>query len=538
MAKKKATMPTSLKIGLYDPGMTPLHRAGLGGLAASLLSLKVSDYPGQWDVQETYVELTWEEGKANEFFEKLLSEGLAIQDPKSIGIIDFPAFKNRLGHSASYEARLAYQDALMGTFLQHGKSRTLGSEKVLVLDPEAQKRQRSYRPMESFKHQQQAKDIVGALSPKGTNDIRIAGWAYPGAVEKHPGKSWSRMEVSVGAFVALCFAPVGTFSFKVVSNIDRKRRAYALVVPVVSDLKRFGRFRRRFAKFDASQMYVSSASDAGLMIAAAMHSGFEFASRQRQEFLQVMTLGTQPWASQQKTRTKVMYINEPDERTLSLYRFVMGLAQFQPKKIQGKNGYFYAISPVREAITEALAEGVPWYESVIDTYTSADSELRNRFHQYEQGGLSAMIEYPESLSQREKLFVEVCHKAMGQLYWSVRERGEAQGTNVDRKLEVELTKIRSSLLRAKNEDTLRDALVDFWAKASRDKVQQNSVLGRTIKVQNKSGEVLEMSGWEVILPMLEDQNWKKARQLALIALLSRSTRSSSDGDEEDLSEEE
>ena len=107
-----------------------------------------------------------------------------------------------------------------------------------------------------------------------------------------------------------------------------------------------------------------------------------------------------------------------------------------------------------------------------------------------------------------------------------------------RKLEVELTKIRSSLLRAKNEDTLRDALVDFWAKASRDKVQQNSVLGRTIKVQNKSGEVLEMSGWEVILPMLEDQNWKKARQLALIALLSRSTRSSSDGDEEDLSEEE
>lgn len=524
MPRKKVEPPTSLRIGLFDPGMTPLHRAGLGGLAATLQRLVEKDFPGSWVVEEDHITLEWEKDKTETFFEQLLLKGLEIQKPESVGIIDFPALRDRLGVSASYEARLVHQEALMGTLLQHGKSRSLDSAKFLVLDPDNQKQQKSYRPMLDFNHRQQASAIVKALKPSGSSTVSIVGWAYPGAVEKHPGKSWSRMETSAGEFLALCFAPVGTLSFKVRSRLSGQRHAYALVVPVVSDLKRFGRFRSQFARFDAAQFHVSSPSDAGLMIASAMHMGLAQARHRHHQFLQVMTFGTQPWASQQKTRTKVMYLTIPEERTLALYRFVVSLIEFQPQLRKGKNNStFYSISPVREAITEALAEGKPWYAGLVDAYIAADSSLRNVFHYMnERRGLHAMINHPESLEQQERLFIEVCHNAMRQIYGSVAGRTKEANTDFGRKAEVEMTKIRSSLLRAKNEDTLRDALVEFWAKASREKVRSNSALRKKIVTTNEEGEEVERSGWEVLLPMLDNKNWRKARQLALLSLLSYS----------------
>ena len=537
--KGRPQAPTTLRIGLYDPGMTPLHRAGLGGLAATLLNLSKDNAPGSWTVERDHVELDWsEEGGPGELLDFVLQEGLKIDD--TYGIIDFPAFKNRLGASPSLEARLTIQGAMMGTMLQHGKSRSLGSERLLVLDPERHASPRSYRPMEKFNHQGTAQDLSKALGAKGSDTVRIAGWAYPGAVEKHPGKSWSRMEMSASALLCLCFAPVGTFSFPVRSRLRKSMRSGALIIPMVKDLLRFARVRRQMAGFDAATLQVSSAADAGLMIAVAMHDGMRRAHTRGHEFLTLMTFGVQVWASQQKTRTEVIVMSTPEPRALAIYAHCAQLPQFQTRHVKGKKGYFYATSPVREAISDALAEGRRWYDGVAEAYIRADSSTRAAFHYHtERTGLHAMTQFSQSLYDNERLFVEVCHRAMNQIYGSLGSRAEANQTDFSAKAKTEMTKIRSSLLRAKNADTLRDALIQFWSKASRQKVATNLALKRSVQLE-EDGSSQELPGWQVILPMLRDEEWRHARNLALVALISYGgvAQSSDEDDTEEVEDAE
>ena len=58
----------SLTCDLFAPGMTPLHRAGLGGLVSTLRwiekSIPEAERPlGQWIVDERSVILSWEEAE-------------------------------------------------------------------------------------------------------------------------------------------------------------------------------------------------------------------------------------------------------------------------------------------------------------------------------------------------------------------------------------------------------------------------------------------------------------------------------------------
>ena len=529
MAKsKKKAAPTSLRIDLFDPGMTPLHRAGLGGLAATLERLDKRPELGDWTLSERAVELCWEEDPAP-LLDYVLHQGLAIENPEEVGIVDFPAMRDRFGNPPSYEARLLHQEALTGTMLQHGKSRQLGTARQLVLDVEAHDPPRSYRPLQDFKHQEQAGEMSKAILSQSY--VQIAGWALPGAVEKHPGSKWSRMEVSPGSFLALCFAPVGAFSFKVNSRLHGTKHAYALVIPHVDDLCVYGKARRRLNTLGSEQLYVASSADAALLVALATQRDVSKAARSGHRFCSVMTFGVQPWAKQQKTRTKVMDISLPEERALAIYRRVSALPEFQTRRVRRKDGSgsFFATSPSRAAITEALVEGKTWWEGVAESYLRAPSGVRDSFHySNERRGLHAMIYDHDSLDLDEKLFVEVCHNAMRQIYASVGRRTTAAGTQFGRKSEVEMTKIRSSLLRAKNAGTLRDVLVEFWARASRDKVRTNRALTQSITVGDQS-----LPAWQVLLPWFDDQHWKKARSLALVALLSYSGVEQETGEEID-----
>src|SRR5262245_35563315 len=91
--------PDHLTMRLFDPGMTILHRAGLGGLACTLRhierarevgALSDGDVPGSpwadefsppWDINPQSVTLRFgEAGGARDFLKKLFGVAFAIKD--------------------------------------------------------------------------------------------------------------------------------------------------------------------------------------------------------------------------------------------------------------------------------------------------------------------------------------------------------------------------------------------------------------------------------------------------------------------------
>ena len=64
----------------------------------------------------------------------------------------------------------------------------------------------------------------------------------------------------------------------------------------------------------------------------------------------------------------------------------------------------------------------------------------------------------------------------------------------------EYEKLRVSLSRCKNPATLRETVVDFWSRA---------------------GSIKELHDhWQEVLALLDERNWRKGKDLALLALAS------------------
>ncbi len=137
MAKKstkiKQKAPSSLTIRLFDPGMSILHRAGLGGLACTLHYIERAydmgillddDIPGgpwvdgtpPWSIEPLQVTLDFgEPEKAGEYIHRLFKIAFQVKD----GLIYLPA---QYLSEPPISVRAELQKAIQLTFLQHGPS--------------------------------------------------------------------------------------------------------------------------------------------------------------------------------------------------------------------------------------------------------------------------------------------------------------------------------------------------------------------------------------------------------------------------------
>lgn len=107
-------------------------------------------------------------------------------------------------------------------------------------------------------------------------------------------------------------------------------------------------------------------------------------------------------------------------------------------------------------------------------------------------------------TESERLFIRVCHeswrKRMGKL--GARALNESLGDAGFRRLAgKEAERLRTSLAHSKNADTLRETVIDFWARSG-------------------VNEFLQGDGWAKLLPLFSEKNWRKAKDLALLALIS------------------
>ena len=112
-----------------------------------------------------------------------------------------------------------------------------------------------------------------------------------------------------------------------------------------------------------------------------------------------------------------------------------------------------------------------------------------------------MVQEARFDEERDRIFVQACHEAWRRRMGQLGERAKREGASFSDLVRREFERIRVGFARCKNAATLRETITDFWARAG------GPLPGLT-------------SGWKEVLPLMDEKNWRKAKDLALLALTS------------------
>jgi CRISPR-associated protein Cas8a1/Csx13 len=508
--------PAELVLGLQDPGLTTMLRAGLGGLAASLRAIgrvnnpdhpwpaPVPLGPGDAVVEPSRITLRW--GQDPEATLRALFEG-AFEIRK--GLIHLPGAWDP-ARAWTIQLGAALQNGLKRTFLQHGQTtKKEGAPRPHSFEIDDRTITVTYQPYASFKHQAVWNDVLKGLK---SGSVELAGWANPGAVGRH--NAFDVTEWSYGPAEALCgiFAVVGCLSLEVTQSGG----AGALVILEPADLVRFAEVRPRLTPDKLEDAHVAGASDAVLHVHLALR--MEQFARERSGIAAVhgLTLRATPWASQQKSRIASVSPTSISERTLDQYDIAARTLPVKLRVTRGKDkgrgdegaGYFAVASALRGFIADNLANGRRWFAGFA---TATTLEKQPRFlHRYrtmkdnlgalrpeERSGLIAMT---DKLEEAEKHFVRSVHVALRRRFGAIAKECEGNLATMKNRFQGERDKWRLAFAGSKTHEQIRAALADLWSRAG-----ANSEL---------------QAHWEELMLLLRPEHWQAARDLGLVALAS------------------
>ncbi|MBW4512059.1 MAG: type I-MYXAN CRISPR-associated Cas8a1/Cmx1 [Scytonematopsis contorta HA4267-MV1] len=498
-----------LEFDLGNPSFTLLHCAGLAGLWMTLKQLetekiRVSEILN-WQLSNRKVSLIWE-GNDKKVLEWLLQESFQIND----GLI---ALRGLNSQTMRKDAQVIVHQGILGTFLQHTSThKSVGTKtESLSLGEGEPEIQVTYKALQSYAYQDFANNLCDKNGQFLTKPISVAGWLNPGAVVRHVAFSsdTSFEEAPENAFLLL-FAPVACYYYILRSKLRDKRAQYALVVPEITNLEKYAQYRQnrhlRYATY--KDFHASGLGDAGLRF-LTLDATVKVAKTFSVPRCQVLTLGTVAWATQQKTRTD-MYFVEANEQVCHNYQVCNDW--LKDKSIEGKGGGFVITSFAKELIAENLARKQLWYFGISEKVNS--NELFKKLV-YEREGLHQVVQKVQS-DEREKLFVKACHEAIKFTYGKIS--GQAKEHREMANFDRETVKIRTGISRCKNSETFREFITDFWSRA-----------GKIPTLQEHWEELMEF--------VMTDKNWKKSRDLALLALASYKGKGLSNSGEDDSESE-
>jgi CRISPR-associated protein Cas8a1/Csx13 len=493
-----------ITIDLFEPGMSVLHRAGLGGLACTLNWIEKTNEsiqrpPGSWEIDGRRVMLRWEGGAegAEAFFDQLYKQAFRLDD----GLIDLPGSYWPDDVHPAIKAEL--QQGMSQTILQFGPNRKARSKtpKVRNYDVDGQPMIVQHQDLEGYTHQLAWKELVtpkGALRPA----VSISGTIAPGFVQRHVIHATTTIEQTPGLALALHFALVGTLSL----SIDRQ--SGVMVVPDVQDLNEFIKRRQLLNPRSARGCQVNSPADAALQAEIRLRAG-EGGMKLKLDRCEAVLFANKPWIGMQKARASVLDVC-PEETDLDLFEEAMKIAELQPRLAfaKPKKGEaprpFWSKGVVRPLIAENLARHQPWYQDFRRLIVSADSttdEDRVRFLSYETKGLQVMIKKTPWQDQGEQLFVESVHEAMRGRFRAIYDEPNVDPVTAGNRIDRQRQRWRLKFAGAKTPDDLRAALADLWSRSDFNPTLQ--------------------AGWRTVLPLICDEDrWQLTRDLALLALSS------------------
>jgi len=543
MVLNKTTIkPSSLTMRLFAPGMTAMHRAGLGGLACSLRSIEERFADGSID-EEELPGGPWEDGKppwkvdsdqimldfkeptrAGDFLLRLFSHSFMIL--KGNDVIFLPGqYRNTPPMDVLADA----QSAITLTFLQHGLTRTLSKNTTsLQIDAEgdgSKMIQVEFKSCTRFKHQEGWKVLVDKDGCIQSKPIEVSGPINPGAVVRHVAfTSSTKIEDPVDRVLPLYFAIVGCLALPI------NRGVGVLIVPEVDDLKRFQLLRPLMSPRNARDCKVAGASDAALQCQLRILGSKEMEKSDVPACTALLFRST-AWASQQKSRVDAIDIPRGDYK--SLRTFELAVKELAPRVItivspkdsdKAKKAkatkkkakapmvdvvekapeHFWSDSIVRPLVADNLARGQPWYRGFHDLMTKLDpvSKKPKRLKlSFEKAGLKNMIDKVEWNDQGEKAIVQAVHQAIRQRLGQIAGENKGKTGTMKNRMQGEFDKWRLAFSGAKTPDQFRHSLCDLFGRAGINPVLKEH--------------------WTVILPWLSSATkWQLARDLSLLALAS------------------
>jgi CRISPR-associated protein Cas8a1/Csx13 len=534
---------------LFAPGMSLLHRAGLGGLACTLDALErryqqgklteddvfplIVDGQPQWCIEDHQITLQFGEPKnAGKYLKQLFCFAFQITLE---GLIYLPGQHGDMKPSPAVLADL--QAGLLLTFLQHGGTRDLAKEETVIhYNPDQVDNTNalpvSYKKCSSYKHQSLWEELVDKEGRLKQTRLDLDGPVYPGAVIRHQALGdVTKLKDPPERALPLYFAMVGCLSLIV------NRGVGVLLVPEVENLLDFLIVRPCITPRHARETLVAGAADAALQAQVRVWS--RRIIRQSGEVIpaiDAMTLAPTPWSTQQKSRVHTLHVPRLADRDLQRYervidhlrqRVVVPNTSTQDGKSTRKRKTAKADQPspvyrqesiIRPHVAENLVLGRPWYAGFIKFFTRKNPATDRPYHEqlyHEKGGLHAMVRDPAMWDEEgERRIVEAVHEAMRRTFGRIRDEtdGEKAIKNRFKKFREEL---RLRLAGAKTANDARHALCDLFSRA---------------------GYVQVLSAhWRDILPKLADDRWQLTRDLALLALASYPR---SEGEEDDTPESE
>lgn len=445
------------------------------------------------------VELTWN-SNPRELVTWLREESFKIEN----GLIEFAPLQN-----ANKEAKVEIHKAVIGTFLQHGRTR--GLKKGLVTHPvqiDETLLLLSYAEVQWYAHQK-AESLL-CDGDDWTTIVPLTGWLAPGGVVRHTAfPNDTALEEPPQRALLLLFAPIGCFYFNLRSNIQQQKSRFALVIPEINDLTKYALAHQDIRNKNLKEHVACGTGDAGLKFALHLKAK-QKKDRIDCDSCQVFTLGTVPWSSQQKTRTAAIRVDLRSADKLRIYEKLEGALQNRvvPGKINAKGereGGFIATSTALEHFSENLVKDRIWYADFADLMANADTHDKVKF---ERKGLTDVIEKMKSeLDDREQALVRACHLALGRRYRDIRNNNSNE--EVIKSLQGrEYDRMRVKLARCKNASAVRQELIDFWTRGGHQEALQEN--------------------WQKVFPLLEE-DWARARDLSLLALVSYKPPPKSDG---------
>jgi CRISPR-associated protein Cas8a1/Csx13 len=513
---KRAERAAPLAIGLADPGLTPMLRAGLGGLAASVRAHAIEtrqDWtasvrigPGRVAVEPRSVRIEWGEAEPVATLEALFAASFRIS---SSGIIDLPGTYERTA-PPSLALAAALQDGLKRTFLQHGKSCvTNGAAKTCTVEIDDVPGTFRYQPYAAFAHQHAFADVEKA---RVKGEVTLAGWAYPGAVARHIDWKATELRYDVKSALCACFAIVGCLSYPM-----PRTSGGALIIPEPTDLVRFAHMRPSLTPSSVADVFLPGPSDGVLAVHLALRMD-EIARPYRGGIGSVrgVQLKTLPWAKQQKTRHGIVASQTFTDTELDRYDLTRKTLPSKLKVKKDDGTVFGWSSSLRAFITENLAQHMPWYRGFA---SATDGGKQARFIHYyresknlgalfldEREGLIAML---NQLEDAELALVRAVHIAVRKRFGAIAAETTENAATRKNRWKGERDRWRHAFSGSKTPEQIRAALADLWSRAG-------------------SNEELR-AHWEQVIPLLRPAHWKTARDLALVALASyRGTSSDED----------
>lgn len=547
MAKKSLTQssaPDHLTMRLFAPGMTTLHRAGLGGLACTLRymeqayeigALSEAGIPGglwqdgqpPWELREDEVTLSFGQADAaREFLKRLFLIAFQIKD----GLVYLPGQYAALPPSLAVRAEL--QNGLTLSFLQHGKTRKLTKDSIPYQhDPNGDGSLVTveYRRCEWYKHQDGWQDLTdertGCLS---NTALEVIGPLNPGAVVRHVAFSAAtKIEDQPAYALPLYFALVGCLALPV------NRGVGVLLVPEVDNLQTFVSDRQAMTPTSARECRIAGAGDAVLQTLVRIRSrGLIEAG-----FLPgCYGIRFQPtsWASQQKSRVETVFTEHPavvhyqmemdtaDSRRLE--QFEIALAELPSKvhtrmtssvegkgkrrQVVSKSESFWVDSAVRPLIADNLARGIRWYDRFY--LLLRDKSGANKIV-HERKGLQTMAEHPALTEDDEMRFIRTLHRAIymarGKIYAdtlgvaAAREKRPANQA-VKNRWNNFMERLRLDLVGSKTATQVQNTVNELLVKAG------------------TNSELLNDETLYLVKNLVFHPDWQRVRNLALFALAS------------------